>query len=130
MKTKLAGYVTVPEALEIETSLGFPSSGCLSTSIIRSPNSGNSSKGGVDLSTGRITYRDKDKKGKGKTIPGKGCHDCVDSINHIFDCVRNDTKPTSSIPNGRDATLAGLLIRTAVDERRTVTMEELVKKMS
>jgi myo-inositol 2-dehydrogenase / D-chiro-inositol 1-dehydrogenase len=83
-------------------------------------------KGGIDLSVGKVTYREKGKEAK--KIDGPGCHEAEDSINSFFDCVRNNKKPQSTVTTAREATLAGLLIRMAVDERRTVTMEEMLKK--
>ncbi len=44
----------------------------------------------------------------------------------FVDAVRNKKTPVSGVYNGRDAVLVGLLVRTAVDLKRTVTMKEIL----
>lgn len=43
----------------------------------------------------------------------------------FFDALRHDKTPVSGVDNGRIATLVGLMVRKAVDEKRRVTMKEI-----
>lgn len=83
--------------------------------------------GGADLETGDIIFREKDKPAQ--KIGEKEPNHTQASIDHFFDCVRKGQVPNSTVFNGRDATLVGLLIRTAVREERFVTMEEIMKSV-
>lgn len=81
--------------------------------------------GGAALEAGEFIPRVGDKPRK-KVGEGEGDHTQL-SINHFFECVRAGRVPNSSVGNGRDATLVGLLVRKAVYERRMVTMDEILK---
>src|SRR5262249_39647991 len=81
-------------------------------------------KGGIDLSSGRVSYAD----GRDPRVLQPGEPEMSsNSVKHFFECIREGKQPNSSIGNGIQATLTGLLVRKAVDERRTVTMEEILK---
>ncbi len=81
-------------------------------------------KGGIDIDSGKIYPRTpKGKIGKVKLI---GHDPTPESFAGFLDCVRNGTKPVSGVYNGRDAVLVGLMVRKAVDTKRTVTMEEIL----
>jgi len=82
-------------------------------------------KGGVDLGAGKFIYRDRDKPSR--TVGPKQLDDTRLSVESFFDCVRKGTKPLSGVRNGRDAVLVGLLVRKAVDARRVVTWDEIVR---
>ncbi len=80
-------------------------------------------KGGIDLSSGRVSYADgRDPK----LIRPEEQEMSMTSIRHFFECVREGKHPKSSLGNGINAVLTGLLVRKAVDERRWVTMDEIV----
>ena len=81
-------------------------------------------KGGCDLGGGRFVYRD---KGKQPRVVGQGVNDTSESLRSFFESVANGRRPISGVINGRDATLVGLMIRKAYDERRVVTWEEIVR---
>lgn len=80
-------------------------------------------KGGIALDEGKWFPRD--DKDEVKDIPGDGGDTTGRSVNAFFDCVRTGTKPPSGVENGRAATLTGLLVRKAVDEKRWVKMSEI-----
>ncbi len=81
-------------------------------------------KGAIDLGNGRISYTDGSKEPKllhpGEPEMSSG------SVKHFLECVREGRQPNSSIGNGINASLTGLLVRKAVDERRPVTMDEIL----
>jgi myo-inositol 2-dehydrogenase/D-chiro-inositol 1-dehydrogenase len=82
-------------------------------------------KGGIDLAAGRISYTDASQ-------PPRLLHERQPdatgrAIANFFECIATGARPASSLREGIDATLAGLLVRKAVDERRRVTMEEILQ---
>ncbi len=87
-------------------------------------------QGGIDIGAGKITYSSRSgKKGddRKRLIQPDVTNDTRLSVNSFFDCIVNDRKPNSTVHNGRDATLVGLLVRKAVYERRAVTWDEMVR---
>jgi len=62
-----------------------------------------------------------------KVLSPKPEDETLIALTSFINSVRTSTPPTNSVHNGRDATLTGLLVRKAVDERRTVTWEEMLK---
>ncbi len=82
-------------------------------------------KGGVDLGAGKFVYKEKDKPAR--TIVPEDVDDTRLSVESFFECVRNGKKPLSGVRNGRDAVLVGLLVRKAVDARRIVTWDEVLR---
>lgn len=84
------------------------------------------SKASMDMESGQVFYyRDKDKPVR-KVQPDEGGHHRL-SIHQFYDLVRKGQQAPSNVFTGRDASLVGLLVRKAVDERRVVTMEEILK---
>jgi len=81
-------------------------------------------RGGIDLSSGRISHADPARPPR--LITAVEPDMTAASVRHFFDCIREGHHPASSLDNGIEATLTGLLVRRAVDERRPVTMEELL----
>ncbi len=80
--------------------------------------------GGIDMSTGRIFPRAAD--GEMVQLAGTDINNTTQSAQAFSDALRNHTQPASGVDNGRAATLAGLLVRKAVYERRRVTINELL----
>ena len=81
--------------------------------------------GGFDFATGTATFRD-------RTRPRKTVHPGVQADTRLaladfLAAVRSPIKARSmsSLKEARDATLTGLLVRKAVDERRIVTLDEV-----
>jgi myo-inositol 2-dehydrogenase/D-chiro-inositol 1-dehydrogenase len=85
--------------------------------------------GAVDLGDGKITYSSRSKR-KPEERTSSFQQDVTDdtrlSIDSFVDCIRNDRKPNSTVQNGRDATLVGLLVRKSVREKKVVTWEEML----
>jgi predicted dehydrogenase len=81
-------------------------------------------KGGLALNEGRIFYRDKDKQPVHYDLK-EGDHTAI-SIAAFLDALRKDKPVCSDVVNGRMATYTGLLVRKAVDERRWVSMKEIM----
>ncbi len=82
-------------------------------------------EGGLDFATGALTFRD-------KTRPRQTIHPGVHADTKLaLQAFLDSARPGSTLPppltlqEARDATLTGLLVRKAVDERRVVTMEEI-----
>lgn len=80
--------------------------------------------GGIDLGAGRISYGDPQRAPR--LIHERQPDMTGRSIAHFFDCIREGKQPASTLEHGIAATLAGLLVRRAVDERRRVEMEEIL----
>jgi myo-inositol 2-dehydrogenase / D-chiro-inositol 1-dehydrogenase len=81
--------------------------------------------GGLDLSTGAMTFRD-------RSLPRQTIHagpqaDSRLALEAFLDAVRAETPPPPpvSLADARAGTLIGLLARKAVDERRTVAIDDL-----
>jgi len=81
-------------------------------------------KGGIDLTDGKIFPRD--KNGKVVQLRGPSADPTVLAIEAFLKSIRTQTPPVSGVVNGRMATLTGLLVRKAVDERRNVSMSEIL----
>jgi predicted dehydrogenase len=83
--------------------------------------------GGVDFNAGVFSYRPDQKRGDrvGHSHPG-----AVDNtrlaLEAFVDSVRSRKPPVCRVEHGRDAVLACLLVREALDSRRVATMKELV----
>ena len=87
-------------------------------------------QGGIDLGEGKITYSsrsDRKPEDRSQAIQPDVADDTKISVDSFIDCILNSRKPHSTVYNGRNATLVGLLVRTAVYERRLVTWEEMLK---
>lgn len=80
----------------------------------------------MDMESGQILYyREKDKPVR--KVPRDRMNHHEKAIRDFYNCVRKGEQLPSTVMNGRDATLVGLLVRQAVDERRLVTMAEILK---
>jgi predicted dehydrogenase len=84
-------------------------------------------KGGVDFNSGIFSYRPDQKRADrvGHNHPG-----AVDNtrlaLEAFLDSVRTRKRPVCRVEHGRDAVLACLLVREALDARRVATMKELM----
>ena len=83
------------------------------------------SAGGLDFGTGSATFRDRSRP-RLSLHPGVQA-DTRAALQTFLDAVRapEPVPPPVSLAEARDATLIGLLVRQAVDERRVVTLDEL-----
>jgi len=82
-------------------------------------------EGGLDFGSGALTFRDKSRP---RQTVHPGVHaDTRLALQAFLDAVRADspTPPPLSLAEARDATLTGLLVRKAVDERRSVAFDEV-----
>ena len=81
--------------------------------------------GGLDLGSGTVTFRDKSRP-RQTLHPGNQA-DTRLALSAFLDAVRagQPVPPPLTLAEARDATLTGLLVRKAVDERRVVTMDEI-----
>jgi myo-inositol 2-dehydrogenase/D-chiro-inositol 1-dehydrogenase len=83
--------------------------------------------GGLDFGSGALTYRDR-KRPRQTIHPGNHA-DTRLALQSFLDAIRGASplppSPPLSLAEARDATLTGLLVRKAVDERRVVTMDEV-----
>lgn len=82
-------------------------------------------EGGLDLGAGALTFRDRSR-------PRQSLHPGVQAdtrmaLQAFLSAVRGaaPSPPPLTLAEARDATLTGLLVRKAVDERRVVTMDEI-----
>ncbi len=84
-------------------------------------------KGGVDFNAGIFSYRPDQKRDDrvGHSHPG-----AVDNtklaLQAFVDSVRSRKAPVCRVEHGRDAVLACLLVREALDSKRVATMKELL----
>jgi predicted dehydrogenase len=88
------------------------------------------SDGGFDFSSGVATFRD---RARPKVLTHTGSlPDTKLALAAFTDAVRSDqpVPPPISLAEARAATLTGLLVRKAVDERRTVAMSEILADLS
>jgi len=86
--------------------------------------------GGIDLGAGRIIYSKRSgrrEKERIQTIRPDVTDDTRLSLHSFFDCILKDRKPHSTVYNGRDATLVGLLVRSAVRQGKLVTWKEMLR---
>jgi predicted dehydrogenase len=83
--------------------------------------------GGLDFGSGALTYRDRSRPRQ--TIHPGTQPDTRLALQAFLDAVRSPDgtalAPPLTLAEARDATLTGLLVRTAVDERRIVTLDEI-----
>jgi myo-inositol 2-dehydrogenase / D-chiro-inositol 1-dehydrogenase len=82
-------------------------------------------EGGFDFASGVATFRDRERP-KLSIHPGS-LPDTKLALSAFLDAVRagQPTVPPVSLAEARDATLTGLLVRKAVDERRVVSLAEV-----
>jgi myo-inositol 2-dehydrogenase/D-chiro-inositol 1-dehydrogenase len=83
-------------------------------------------KGAACLDEGKIFWRD--PKRDPVQLPGKAGEPTMtfNSVNAFYEALHANRKPVSTVENGRLATLVGLLVRKAVDDRRKVKMTEIM----
>ncbi|MDR3635960.1 MAG: Gfo/Idh/MocA family oxidoreductase [Isosphaeraceae bacterium] len=81
--------------------------------------------GGFDFGSGALTFRDKGRP-RQTLHPGVQA-DTRFALQAFLDAARGDgtVPPPLTLAEARDATLTGLLVRKAVDERRVVTLDEI-----
>jgi predicted dehydrogenase len=81
--------------------------------------------GGLDFSSGALVFRDRSRP-RQTLHPGNQA-DTRLALQQFVAAVRTEgeTSPPLSLSDARNATLTGLLVRKAVDERRVVTMDEI-----
>ncbi len=81
--------------------------------------------GGFDFSNGALTFREKGRPRQ--TLHPGNQSDTRLALADFFEGIRSHgaTERPISLQDARDATLTGLLVRKAVDERRVVTMDEI-----
>jgi predicted dehydrogenase len=85
------------------------------------------SKGAVDLAKGMVGYREgPDDKRTRQIEPDESRDTTHAALQSFIECVRTGAKPVVGVKEGRDATLVGLLARTAVYGKRVVTMDEVL----
>lgn len=84
--------------------------------------------GGLDFTSGALTFRD---KGRPRQVIQPGVQpDTRFALQAFLAAVRSDgaVPPPLTLAEARDATLTGLLVRKAVDERRVVTIDEVLSE--
>jgi predicted dehydrogenase len=81
--------------------------------------------GGLDLASGSLTFRDRERP-RQSIHPGPQ-NDTRMALLEFLTSIRAESPlpPPISLAEARNATLTGLLVRKAVDERRLVSMEEI-----
>jgi predicted dehydrogenase len=82
-------------------------------------------EGGLDFGAGSLTFRDRQRP-RQAIFPGPQ-NDTRLALLDFLTSIRAEKRlpPPITLAEARDATLTGLLVRKAVDERRVVTMDEL-----
>lgn len=84
-------------------------------------------EGGIDFGSGAVTFRDKARP-RLSLHPGNQA-DTRLALQAFLDAVRSESEeppaPPLTLAEARAATLTGLLVRKAVDERRVVTLDEI-----
>ncbi len=84
-------------------------------------------KGGIDFNTGVFSYRPDLKKPDRVGHSHAGVVDNTKlALDAFFDSVRNRKPTVCRVEHGRDAVLACLLVREALDGKRVATMKELL----
>lgn len=86
--------------------------------------------GGLDFGSGSLTFRDRQRPRQ--TIHPGPQNDTRLALLDFLTSVRAESPlpPPITLAEARNATLTGLLVRKAVDERRVVTMEEIRSEAS
>lgn len=89
------------------------------------------SAGGLDLTAGTATFREKGRP-RLTLHPGSPPQDTKLAVGAFLDSIRSrePVAPPITLAEARMATLTGLLVRKAVDERRVVTLDEVVSGSS
>lgn len=84
-------------------------------------------KGGVDFNAGLFSYRPDQKRADrvGHDQPGASDNTRL-AVEAFVDSVRTRKPPVCRVQHGRDAVLACLLVREALDSKRVATMKELL----
>jgi predicted dehydrogenase len=85
--------------------------------------------GGLDLAAGTVTFRD---RGRPRLVlPASSQSDTQLALQAFLDAIRAEEPPPPpvTLAEARAATLTGLLVRKAVDERRVVTLDEIVSSL-
>jgi predicted dehydrogenase len=82
-------------------------------------------RGGIDLTDGKIFPRDKDGEVIQLAAPQKSSEMTDLAFRAFYDSLRSGRPSISPTGSAQKATLTGLLVRQAVDERRRVTMKEI-----
>lgn len=87
-------------------------------------------EGGFDFGTGCLTYRDRQRP-RQMLFPGPQ-NDTRLALLRFLESVRapRPLPPPLTLAEARDATLTGLLVRKAVDEQRTVSMDEIQAELT
>jgi hypothetical protein len=81
---------------------------------------------GIDLNSGTLSYR-KEVNKPDQRVAGEfdSTEATRQAVAAFLDSVRTRNPPVASVDHGRDAVLACLLVRKAVDDRRVVTRDEV-----
>ncbi|MFO0890099.1 MAG: Gfo/Idh/MocA family oxidoreductase [Isosphaeraceae bacterium] len=81
--------------------------------------------GGLDFATGSLTFRDRQRPRE--TLAPGAQNDTRFALLDFLSSIRAEKRlpPPLSLRDARDATLTGLLVRAAIDQRRLVTMDEI-----
>lgn len=83
-------------------------------------------KGSVELNNGRVFFRDSDRR---EQLEEESRADATqNAVDDFFRCIRESDKPAASTEAGRAAALVALMGRTAIYERRLVTLKEILAK--
>lgn len=90
-------------------------------------------RGGLDVNSGVLTYRDRELKRR--IIQPGPQPDTRLSLEAFLDAIRSDDSSgegssAAGLADARAATLTGLLVRKAVDEQRSVSIDELSAKVA
>lgn len=80
-------------------------------------------KGAIEIGGNHLTMRG----GNPQRFRSKTGDDTDAAIAAFVDSVRNGKPPVAPVINGRNASLLALMVRKAVDERRVVTWEEILR---
>lgn len=83
-------------------------------------------KGGMAINEGKLYWRDPNKKTEQFAEASGDPGWTQGSIAAFVKSLRGRTPVACGVKEGRDATLVGLLVRQAVDERRRVEMKEII----
>jgi len=81
-------------------------------------------KGGVDFNSGTFSYRPDSKK-PDQRLGGPETNNTLLSLRAFVNSVRTRSEPVCTVEHGRAAVLACLLVRTSVDSKSAVTMDQV-----
>jgi hypothetical protein len=82
-------------------------------------------KGGIDLTSGMIYFRDKKAEPVQLAAPQSSGEMTVLAVTAFLESVRTGKPSICPVETARKATQIGLLVRKAVDEKRRVLMSEI-----